>query len=318
VLPASILGDQTTHRLRAALFNGFAVQHVAHYPAEARLFAGVDQPFITLVASSGGPTTSTTLERRGRSGLVCDSTDLRLATSEMESLGFRLPCEVPGDLLDTLVHMGSLPSVGSMESKSHDGLWMGRELDETGYSNYTHYEGSVPFVKGRMVARYSAPKEYALYLRDDSRRPPESSCHARIAWRDVSRRSQRRRMQATLIPAGIVTGNSLHVAYFRDDDEGRLLALLALLNSLPVELQVRSGLGTGHVSLGAVREVRIPRLENRALVSELATMVRLALDGDVDADSRIETLVASLYGIARPTMLRVEEFCADPYSDCGS
>jgi len=315
VLPAAVLGDQTTRQLRVALFEQFAVRHVAHYPAEARLFAGVDQPFVTLVATSGGPTTSVTLERHGIDGLVCDSTELGLVLSEMENVGFRLPCEIPGDLMDTFAHLGSLPSIGSMENKAPGGLWMGRELDETGYAGYTHHEGSVPFVKGRMVARYAAPKE-CLFMREETRPLPESIRHSRIVWRDVSRRSQRRRMQATLLRAGAVTGNSLHVAYLRDDDEDRLLALLALLNSLPVELQVRSGLGTGHVSLGAVREVRIPSLDDRALVSDLAAMARRALAGHTEVDSQIETLVASLYGIDQSRMRRIERFCVDPYSDC--
>lgn len=316
VLPASILGDQTTRRLRAALFRQFRVSHVAHFPAEARLFTDVDQPFVTLVASEGGPTTSTTLERHGRDGRVCDSSEVEIAPSEMEALGFRLPCEIPGDLLSTFVHFGGFASVGSLESTAHDGLWMGRELDETGYTSYTASEGSVPFIKGRMVERYRTPADYTLYLRDENRRLPESTGHPRVAWRDVSRRSQRRRVQATLLPDGPATGNSLHVAYFRDDDESRLLALLAILNSLPVELQVRSGLGTGHVSLGAVREVRIPALDNQAVIQELAALARRALAGDAEADSRIDTVVARLYGIDGDTMLRIQQFCYDPYSDC--
>ena len=69
-------------------------------------------------------------------------------------------------------------------------------------------------------------------------------------------------MIGTIIPAGWVAGNSLHVAYYRDGDPVRLRALYAVLSSLVFEFQVRCRLATGHMSLGIVRSSRVPTLND--------------------------------------------------------
>ena len=80
-------------------------------------------------------------------------------------------------------------------------------------------------------------------------------------------------MHAAIVPAGMVTGNSLHVAYFRDDSLDRLLALLAILNSYCFEAQVNARLGTGHISLGMVKQTHIPSLDQE-LIGQLAAAAK--------------------------------------------
>jgi Alw26I/Eco31I/Esp3I family type II restriction m6 adenine DNA methyltransferase len=315
VLPASVMNDQTSARLRRWMFQRFHVRRVAHYPAEARLFDGVDQPFITLLASSGRDGDGTVVDRYSPSGALCDSGTISLSPQALSALGYSLPCDVPNPLMQLLARWKDLAALGDLEGRAGEGLWMGRELDETGYSRFTGPVGTVPFIKGRMVQRYVAPVQFDLFIADPTLRLPQSTTHPRLTWRDVSRRSQRRRVQAAVIPRGPVTGNSLHVAFYRDDDEDRLLALLALINSLPVELQVRSGLGTGHVSLGVMRGVKVPSLDRPETVKRLASLARAAIDGRPDAERKVERAVAELYGMEPETMQLIERFCSNPYEN---
>jgi len=106
-------------------------------------------------------------------------------------------------------------------------------------------------------------------------------------------------MHATIIPPGRVTGNSLNVAYFRDDDLFKLKALLAVVNSFVFEAQIRSYLATGHISLGSVRQVRVPTLNSGAQVRRLVELVDRCLSDDAEALVAVEVAAARIYGLDR-------------------
>ena len=162
-----------------------------------------------------------------------------------------------------------LPKFNEIESHEADGLWAGRELDETGHKKFLAKTGDYLFMKGRMVKRFGIAESPTRFVGRGGPRIPKSADHHRLVWRDVARPNQKRRMHATIIPPGIVTGNSLNVAYFRDGNLLRLKALLAVMNSLVFEAQVRSRLATAHISLGTVREVHIPHLTDVAHCADL-------------------------------------------------
>lgn len=174
---------------------------------------------------------------------------------------------------------------------------MGRELDETGYKNFVSESGIIPFMKGRHVERFRHT-ESGQFIVPGSRTIPESHRHVRVAWRDVSRRSQARRVIASLIPSGIVTGNSLQVAYYTDGDVQKTKTLLGVISSMVFEFQLRNKLGTGHVSLGTVRTVRVPDLNDRGLIRRTEAIVDRILNGEAAAEVDLDVLLAKVYGLS--------------------
>lgn len=299
VSPASLLADQMSESLRRWVFEEYVVHDIAYYVAEAKLFDEVDQPSVTLVVSPGvtshSPTMLVVHDRalRGK--------EVRFSEQEWHSLrsdGYVFPLQFGPELLGLRSKWDNLPSFADLEGESQDDLWAGRELDETGHRRFLGDKGDYLFVKGRMVSRFRMCEAPSQYVNRDGPRIPSSADHYRLAWRDISRPNQRRRIQAAIVPPGMVTGNSLHVAYFRDDDLERLKALLAVMNSFVFEAQVRMRLATAHVSLGVVRKARVPPLNDRGLTAELAQLVARCEKGDEEALTTVEVRVAQLYGLS--------------------
>jgi Alw26I/Eco31I/Esp3I family type II restriction m6 adenine DNA methyltransferase len=298
VLPSSIFCDQVSRRLRRWLFHEATPLRVFHYPAEAKLFEQVDQPCASAVFrrvqdSAFAPT----ICRFSASRKLLGKYELAMSDQDLLRLDYAVPLDLSQNELRLLLRLHPFSELDHYATDEPDGLWMGRELDETGYKNFVCAQGDVLFVKGRNISRYSLAHDSEEFLKDGGREIPQSAFHARVVWRDVSRRSQIRRMIATMLPAGCVTGNSLQVAYFKDDDLDKLHALLGILNSLPFEFQLRSKLGTGHVSLGSVRKVRVPRLEDREVIQSLAGLTRRVLAQETGAEAKLESAVARVFDL---------------------
>lgn len=300
VSPASFLADQITVNLRRWLFREYTIVDLGYFPAEARFFEGVDQPAVTLVAQSCKPSHfAPMLTVYGRSRRQESHTVLRLDWEDLQASAYTLPVHFGADKIAQLAKWRHFPKFADLEGAGIRALWAGRELDETNHHSFLGTEGDFLFVKGRMIGRYRVVEAPGLYVRHDGPPVPTSACRHRLAWRDVSRPNQKRRVHATLIPPGWVSGNSLSVAFFRDDDVRRLKALLAILNSIPFEFQLRSQLATAHVSLGAVRRCSTPDLEDSALLATLSDLVDRRLAGDVAAELEAEVRVAQAYGLSR-------------------
>jgi Alw26I/Eco31I/Esp3I family type II restriction m6 adenine DNA methyltransferase len=300
VSPASFLADQITVNLRRWLLREYTILDLGYFPAEARFFEGVDQPAVTLVAQSCKPSHfAPTLSVYGRSRRLQSHIVLRLDWEDLQASGYALPVHFGADKMTQLARLRHFPKVAELEGSGPQGLWAGRELDETNHHSFLAPEGDFLFVKGRMIGRYQLVEVPTLYVRRDALQVPRSACHYRVAWRDVSRPNQKRRVHATLIPPGWVSGNSLSVAFFRDDDVRRLKALLAILNSIPFEFQLRSRLATAHLSLGAVRRCSVPDLEDTAFLATLSGLVDRRLAGDGTAEVEAEVRVAEAYGLSR-------------------
>jgi DNA (cytosine-5)-methyltransferase 1 len=300
VLPSSLLADQATVRLRRWLLEEAEWLSIGYYPAEARLFTGVDQPCVSVsLRRTSGRSFQPLVTLFDSATQVKSETELRLDLDDLDILDYSIPVETGRSLVQLLRNLRGFGTLADLEGSGTADLWLGRELDETRYRSFLAETGRFSFIKGRMIGRYRIIEQPQYFVREDLRSIPPSVSYSRVAWRDVSRRSQARRVQAALIPPRIVTGNSLHVGYFRDGDERRLRALLALMNSIPFEFQVRARLGTGHVSLGVVRQVRVPELDDAQLVERLASTVERIESGDSCAVIEAEVLVAKAYGLGR-------------------
>ena len=300
VSPASLLADEMSEHLRRWIFNNHDVCDIAYYAAEARLFENVDQPSITLTASPGASTSTApalTAYHRER-----QKKHVKISARDWRGLvesGFVFPLRFDSGLIQAQSKWNHLHRFIELEGLGAHDLWAGRELDETDHQSFLDKNGDIAFVKGRMVKRFGMAEMPSQFVRRDGPRIPTSATHHRIAWRDVSRPSQKRRMHATIIPPDWVSGNSLGVAYFRDDDLDRLKALLAVMNSLVFEAQVRGRLATAHVSLSTVRQARVPDLSDRKIIKRLAGLVDKLIAGEEAISTVLEVLVAQLYGLSR-------------------
>nr|AAR96016.1 M1.BsaI [Geobacillus stearothermophilus] len=299
VSPASLLGDQVSDNLRVWMFNNYEVYSISYFVAEAKLFGKVDQAVITLTLSPKCDDSSGDIiphlfyydrelfEKR----YYMDEYDWRI----IKSLNYVIPIQFGLEIIKMNRLFKSLPTLGDLENEK-EGIWLGRELDETGIKEKLANKGQYRFIKGKMVGRYNLIEESNQYI--DVRKIdkiPKSVEFYRLVWRDVSRTTQKRRLISTIIPPKYITGNSLNVAYFKDNNLKKLKALLAIMNSFVFEAQVRANLSTNHISLGIIRRAHIPKLEGR-VVDELSQLV----DNYVNEESELllEVKVAKAYGLS--------------------
>jgi Alw26I/Eco31I/Esp3I family type II restriction m6 adenine DNA methyltransferase len=296
VCPSSLLADSTTAALRRWLLERFALVDVAHYPAEARLFDGVDMPCCTFVAVRGAQQNGTRLTRIGASRRIIDEARVSLSRDWLEQREYSIPIEYGANGMALLERLDHHPRFATLEHLAPDGLWAGRELDETNRASFTLERGVHPFVRSRHVHRLRRVAPPEEFVDTSLRKIPISAQRVRLVWRDISRPSQKRRVHASLLPAGCVTGNSVSVAYFRDGSQQRTLALLGLVSSLPFEFQVRSLLMTHHVSLSTLRCTRLPRLDAHASAL-LAEATLACLEERPGAESALEVGAARAYGL---------------------
>ena len=306
VSPASFLGDQNSEALRKSLLTEHAVKYIDYFPAEARLFEGVDQTCVNLIIQVNKPRQKTFTYKFDKD-LRCIEyhQELDLPESFLKSNGYVIPISSNKFQLDRLLRFSALTTLGDLQGDDEGQLWTGRELDETGHTSYLSLKGHYPFLKGKMVERLTGVNQPLVFI--DPKRGlniPSSAKYPRIVWRDVSRPTQKRRIQATIIPANWVTGNSLGVAHFRTNDISKLSTLLCILSSIPFEFQVRSMLSTAHISVGVLRKTRIPEI-TLELTRRLVPLVELRLAGDLAAEQKIEVIVAQAYGLTSDDLVEI-------------
>jgi len=306
VLPASLLADKVSEPFRNWLFSNHTPHDISYYVAEARLFSEVDQQSVTVTLSNHyAQITSISLTTYDK---ACMPSISEIGTAAWDGIslnGYTIPVQFGSNLLHIVPQLRHWPTFTDLEGERSTDLWAGRELDETNYRGFVAPHGVHPFLKGRMISRFTVSYTPSLYLKPNGPAIPKSINFYRLVWRDVARPSQKRRMQAAIIPPGCVTGNSLNVAYFRDNSIVRLQALLGLMNSFVFEAQVRMHLATAHVSLGAVRKVNLPPISDNIVTERLAHLVTLCQKGDMDAQIMLEVVIAQRYALSRDNFAEI-------------
>lgn len=295
VMPASLLADDQSIELRKDLFTNHRLLSVAYYPAEAKLYGKADVASITLtVRVQARPANAITIGTAGRN-LEMAMSDVLLDAEKLRTFGYVLPVAFGVEALRILTRLSSaLPTWADLEADKNCGFWAGREVDETGSAKWlVELPADVtPFLKGRMIERLRIREKPTHGIGTPNWRSPPSVSFERIAWRDVSRPNQKRRVIATIVPAGWALGNSLGSAYFASSNSGALRALLGVMLSTVFEFQLRAHLATGHVSLSSLRKVVVPGFA--ALESDIALQeyVAKALLGDAIAEIKMDAYVA--------------------------
>lgn len=303
VSPASLLADQNSVVLRKWLFENHHCKEVNYFPAESRLFEGVDLASITLIVIKNAKQNGILLTIYDKQVQISFQEKLSISTNFLKSIDYKLPVSFgfKSTNLKYLEKLQSLPSFQELENPTLGGLWSGRELDETNHKSWLSPIGTHLFVKGRMVERFAHSIVPSTFVNDaKTTNVPKSTKYHRLAWRDVSRPTQKRRIIATIIPPGWIAGNSLGVAYFKQDiNNSKLFALLGVMSSLIFEFQVRSLLATSHISVGILRKTHIPSFSDSHFVETISSLVRKRLAGQEGTELAIEILVAKSCGFTR-------------------
>lgn len=302
VLPASVLADDQSSVLRRHLLMEHAVHEIAYYPAEAKHYENADVASITVVAEAHKePQESVPITTHSACGALAETCEVSLDPELLADTDFVLPVAFGARAVRLMSRLSARhPTWGALEADSSAGFWAGRELDETGSTQWLTPlpGGSAPFLKGRMIGRYCIRETPTHGVAKPSWTPTASVQCARLAWRDVSRPNQKRRIIATIVPAGWALGNSLGVAYFTSGRPAALQALLGVMNSMTFEFLLRSHLATGHVSLSSLRKVPVPTVGELESDRDLQQLVCAALKGDTEAEVAADAYVAlHVYGL---------------------
>jgi Alw26I/Eco31I/Esp3I family type II restriction m6 adenine DNA methyltransferase len=309
VSPASLFADQNSTGLREWIFQNNHNKEINYFPAESRLFDGVDVASVSVVIIKGALQDGILLNCFDKNARNILQEKLEIPLTLLKSIDYKVPISFgsKSQNIAQLVRFQKLPSFNDLESPEFGGLWSGRELDETNHLLWTFPKGKYSFIKGRMVDRFVALKSSNLFIGESRIKDiPKSANYHRLVWRDVSRPTQKRRVIATIIPPNYVTGNSLGIAYFKNDTNlSKLQALLGVMSSLVFEFQVRSLLATSHISLGVLRKTHIPDFSNLKFVDQISNLVSRRIKGEENLEKDIEVLVAKSYGCSKNDFVEI-------------
>ena len=317
VLPPSFLADQKSYQLRKSFIDSYEILLIDSFPAESKLFIGADVGAISCLFKK-----KVVKNQQFISGIydkeckLISREKIILTKEQFLKFDYIIPVNYGQKRIDLLnLISNKFHSWHYVEKNNKSTFWAGRELDETGSKNWLVEKGNGPlFIKGKNISRYEKNNN-SLKRISKELKAPKSSKYTRIVWRDISRRNQKRRMIATLVEPDIIAGNSLGVVYIRSENDSILKTLLGIMNSFCFEFQLRCHLFTGHISLGSIRKVCIPNIDEISKHKNLANLVDRVIKGENDLENQIEIYVSKkIYGLTKEQFKDIL-FCFEKYPE---
>ena len=296
VMPSSFAADTSSAPLREIAFGNLYLRSLHYYPAEMKLFAGADQAAIYVVLAHGCAEAPGKVVSHAYGSFKSYETSADFWTFVANN-GWAVPLGYSEEELALIKKLSKSPMLGSFKE-----IKLGREVDETRIAERLCEDSPYRFVKGFMITCYDLSDEEKWYYDPAKASVPPSADAEKVVWRDVSRVSQKKRVQATLLPPGHVAGNSLGVAICAD--RSLLRSFLGVLNSSVFEFVARSMLTTNHVSAGTLKRMPFPHLDS-VLASRISVEVDAILTHphDVATKQRIDELVSFAYGLTDEELL---------------
>lgn len=293
VMPATLFSDQVSGGQRKTLFEDWSLVNLFYYPAECKLFGKVDQTSVTFIAINKKPSKQRIELRHYDKHLVpstmhCEEKHIQFIKTRDYTVPFGYS-EIQWDILAKFQKFKTL--------EEYPGIRFARELDETRIEKHLSESGSIKFIKGFMVDRFSIEPKAPKFFKPTSEQLPSSVAMPKVVWRDVSRESQARRMKATLLPKGYIAGNSLGVLYSETAELRDLKYILAVLNSFVFEFQAKLHLVTNHVPAGVLKKLHIPINPGTDLVDQICASASDVLSGNTAAEYQVECLVAKAFDL---------------------
>lgn len=292
VSPASLLSDQVSTPLRHWIFENHCIFNINYYPAEAKLYGSADTSSITVILKKRNNINNPVVDIHDK---VLNCTSHQLENDEFNYIrkqGYNFPFEVG---ISKILILMKFEEMKSVEYYSHIlGLKFTREIDETRINEKLLDTGNVVFIKGYMIDRYRHDINPKQFINTSIVSVPDSVNYNKIVWRDVARSSSKRTMKATIVPSGLMAGNSLGVAYFEKNNIDMLKSLIVIMNSFIFEFQARALLVTNHISSGTIKKIKIPCLDESIKI--LAEMYDMFMASNQISEQDLECIVASLYG----------------------
>jgi len=261
ISPSTWFGDRDGLELRRKIILGRMLEVVYLFPENTGLFATVSQPTGITCLSPGDSPDSILINSvvSGRALTIEDSYSIEVDTLiKLDPDLLRIP-RVSHAQHDICVHLQELPRLKEIPwVKNARG-----ELDQTQGKEFLRLKPtSLRLVRGDHIERfilrkpetsalpsYVDPKTYAARYRDTPKYADTQQL--RLAGRQCSYIQKGRRLSFSIVPAGVVLGNSCNYLRVIDapvEEKEAIAALAVLLNSSVVEWYFRIYSGNNHVS----------------------------------------------------------------------
>lgn len=294
VMPTSFFADLTSQKLRDHMFDKFLLKKATYYPAESHLFDLVDTEFATCLVINYPDDNSLDFAIFTDSGIL-DNGSVSLTSENISLLDGKIPIRFGSPPYSILDKFSNYVALNELSSKETNKIWGGREIDETRIKEKFTSGDGIPIMFSRDMERYKIRTQRSRLNQISRIHETNSSKFPRIVWRDIARPSMKRRMHATLVDKDILTGNSLGVLHFGNEDRKSLLCLLGVMNSFVFEYQVRTKLATNHITWGLIKNLRVPSLDI-LIKHKVNELVERISDGE-GCELTLESMIAKLYGL---------------------